>query len=287
MKRFPVARLLFNLVIIISSIFLVISSYQQFHGFLRVSAIKVTNEKEINYPVCQSIAGEAFFISYPVESPSAGVVEKLVENYTFVNKDELICRIKSNGHTYDVFAPDSGLLLWGTFNKYFSSLDKIISFKKDIEFSNTPNRIGENSTLCSILNNDFTFVRMKNSEALKSSAINVYVNGNPVSAKKVLSSNEYAFFKISELVKYFINKNEFSVFEGFKRGVVLNKGVLVSNGKEQGVFIVRHNVIKFVTVKTYNLNENEVVAVPDDGNLDSLIVILTPHLVKDGEVFNE
>jgi hypothetical protein len=287
MKQFSLGRLLRNLLVLVVSVFLLISSYQQLSSFARVSGVKVETAKQAYYPIYRPAYGTSFFISFPVQSPSSGKLERLVGNFTFVSKGELVGRIKSE-YSYDILAPENGVLLWGSFNKYFKSLKEIESFSGDLTFNRTSDKVELNEIVCSILNNDYAIIRINDPLLIKSSRAIFFVEGNFAYGNEVFSSNDYAFLRVNEFLKYFINRGSFELFEGFQKGIKINKSVLAIKNKSKGIFIVDGNVIKFVPVKTFDSDENSVIAVLSKSYPpDSVVVITTPHLVNDGQVFNE
>ncbi len=286
MERFSGFRLLVNLTLLILSIFLLIAAYQQFHGFVRMNIVKVVNEKSVYYPVYNSVEGKALFISHPVKSISSGSIERLVGNFSFINKGDLIGRIKSEGYTYDIIAPSNGLLVWKSFDKYFNSLQEIDNFKGDVSFKNTSVLTNKGSTACTIINNDMAFVKINSPEIASRLSISFYNSGNLVSSQRVFHSKDCSTFEVNVFLKYFIGKSKFTVFDGFKKGIKVDSNMVIKEGGNTGIFIVLNNVITFVPARIYDMENDKILAVINDSS-NSVIVVTTPHFVENGEIFNE
>ncbi len=286
MRRFPVSRLIAVVIVITVIIFLILSSYEQLHGFISSNSVKVENMKNALHPTYSEINGETFVLSVPVLSPSTGILEKLVGNYTFVNKGDLIGRIKSSEYTYDILSPDNGVLLWFGFNKYFRSLQDMEQFKENLQFVETGKNVKKGNFVCSIINNDFALIRTDARDTKNSKKIIFNLNGNYIDGNLVFSTSKYNYYKISEFVKYFLFKELFSLLEGFKRGVVVNKKIIAEINGNYGLFIVQGNVIKFMPGEVQNLDKDRVLVELNGIDANSVTVVLTPHLVKNGEIFN-
>ncbi|GEM_PF-3651434 len=286
MRRFSVSRLIAVVVVITVIIFLILSSYEQLRGFISSNAVEVENMKNALHPIYSEINGEALVLSVPVPSPATGTLEKLAGNYTFVNKGDLIGRIKSSEYTYDILSPDNGVLLWFGFNKYFKSLQDMERFKENLQFTETGKDVEKGSFVCSIINNDFALVRTDSRDTKKSEKITFDLDGNYIDGKLVFSTSEYNYYRVSEFVKYFLFKERFSLLNGFKRGIVVNKKVVANMNGEYGLFTVQGNVIKFIPGKIQNLDKDKVLVELVGIDANSVTVILTPHIVRNGEIFN-
>ncbi len=283
MDNFSARRLFVNVVLLLMAVFMCLAAISRLSSFIKANSIKVENEKIAEYPVYASITGEVYFVSLPVKSPSDGSVEKLVGNFSFVYKGELLGRIHSDAYTTDIISPGEGVLLWGYFDKYFSDVESIENYKSGaVKFNPISSNVLKGDIVCSILNNDYVYVKLGVNRK------SIYLKGDGWSTEgiNIYPNKNFSIYKMEQFTKYFINKNVFLVLEGVKKGVKLNKSVVVKKGSTSGIYIVSYNVIRFLPVKIYALQDGYVLA---SGNFDSnsVIVVSTPGIVRDGEIFNE
>ncbi|MCD6426496.1 MAG: hypothetical protein J7L03_00120, partial [Caldisericaceae bacterium] len=96
MENFSAKRLFVNVLLLLISVFMVLSGINRLVSFLKASSIRVVNEKVTDYPVYEQMDGDVFFISVPVVALASGEVEKLSGNFSYVKKGQLIGRIKNS-----------------------------------------------------------------------------------------------------------------------------------------------------------------------------------------------
>ncbi len=284
MNEFSFGRAAAKIILLLLSFFLIISALAQFHGFLKSTRIKVTNKKVALYPVYTTAKGSVAFIAKPVYASMDGKIEKLVGNYSFVNKGDVVGRVVNDEYTVDLVAPSSGLIVWGKFNKYIGSIQNFLKSPSEIQFDWDRESVHKNEIVCSVINNDNFFVSLNGH--YKQQVVYIYLDGITFPLHWIHTGKDYTIFSGNEFLKYFINKNTFEILDGFKKGVKIKTStVAVYNGKK-GIFIVENGIIKFLPVKMYRLHGGYLLA---NVNVEetTLIVVETPHLVKENEIFNE
>ena len=284
MNEFSFGRAAARIILLLLSFFLIISALAQFHGFLKSTRVKVMNKKVALYPVYTTAKGSVVFIAKPVYALMDGKIERLVGNYSFVNKGDVVGRVVNNEYTVDLVTPSSGLIVWGKFNKYIGSIQNFLKSPFKIQFDWNKGFVHKNEIVCSIINNDNFFVSLEGH--YKQQIVYIYLNGITFPLHWMYTGKGYAIFSGNEFLKYFINKNTFEILNGFKKGVKIKTStVAVCNGKK-GIFIVENGIIKFLPAEMYRLHGGYLLA---NVNVEetTLIVVETPHLVKENEIFNE
>jgi len=284
MNGFSFGKAAAKVILLLLSFFLVISAFTQFHGFLKSARIKVINRKVASYPVYTILNGDVAFVAKPAYAPMDGKIEKLVGNYSFVNKGDLVGRVINDKYAVDIIAPTSGLIVWGKFDKYISSIDTFLKSPSQIHFGWDGKSVHKNEIVCSIINNDSFFISFNGN--YKEQLLYVYLNGITFPIYRIYLGKSYTVFSGSEFLKYFINKNTFEVLDGFKKGVKIKKSTMAIYNGKKGIFVVENGIIKFLPAEIYSLHGDYLLA---DVNADetTLIVVETPNLVEENEIFNE
>ncbi len=283
MENFSAKRLFVNVLLLLISVFMVLSGVSRLISFLKASSIRVVNEKVTDYPVYKQMDGDVFFISVPVVASASGEVEKLFGNFSYVKKGEIIGRIKNSEYTVDILSPSEGLLLWGSMGSYYSRLEDFENGSSEgcnFELSNKNAEKGK--VICSVVNNDNFYIRLP----VRENSILLYCNGINVKGSVVYSGKKFSIYELNQYMKYFLTKNSYLVFTGSKNGIKLRSNVIVKRNGKQGIYIVSGNIIKFVPVTSYPL-ENGYNLATGNFNSNSVIVITTPRFVRNGEIFNE
>lgn len=283
MENFSARRLFVNVLLLLISVFMVLSGINRLISFLKANNIRVVNEKVTDYPVYEQMDGDVFFISVPVVASASGEVEKLFGNFSYVEKGQLIGRIKNSEYTVDILSPSEGLLLWGSMGSYYSCLEDFKNGNSkgcDLELSNKNAKKGK--VICSVVNNDNFYIRLP----VKESNILVYCNGITVKGDAAYRGRDFSIYRLNQYMKYFLTKNSYLVFTGSENGIKLRSDVIVKQNGKQGIYVVFGNIIKFVPVVTYPL-EDGYNLVTGNFNSNNVIVITTPRLVRNGEIFNE
>jgi hypothetical protein len=284
MHGFSFGKLAAKIILLLLSFFLLISAFTQFNNFLKSVHIKVANAKVALYPVYKQVSGISLFISYPVYASIEGRVEKLMGNYSLVNKGDLVGRIKNEKYSVDIIAPCSGVIVWGEFDKYFSSEKEIFSYTQNVHFNWSSESVNKNTVVCSIIQNDHYFIHLKGDS--QKNRIYIYLNGSTIPFYKVYNGKDYVVFEGNQFLKYFLNKNTFELLSGFRSGVKIKRGVVAKYNGKEGIFIVENGVIHFTPAKIFSLHNDYLLA--DIGGIKkTIIVVETPKLVKDNEIFSE
>ncbi len=285
MENFSAKRLLINVLLLLMAVFMVIAGINRLVSFLKTNNIKVVNEKVADYPVYKQVKGDVFFISLPVVASTNGEIEKLQGNFAYVEKGELIGRIKNKDYSVDIISPGEGLLLWGNLGTYISSPDMLKDKNiKGCNFSLTGKKVKEGKVICSVVDNDVFYVRLP----VNKESIFVYNSGFTVKGIRKFSIGSSALYSFSQYLKYFLDNENFMVLDDLKKGIKVKSNIIVKKGNKEGIFIVQGNVIKFVSVSTYPMIDGYKLVVGNfTENKNSVIVIATPHLVHNGEIFNE
>ncbi len=283
MENFSAKRLLLNVLLLLMAVFMIVAGINRLTSFLKVNSVKVVNEKLAIYPVYKQMEGNAFFMAVPVVASANGNIEKLVGDFNYVEKDELIGRIKSADFSVDILSPSEGLLLWGRFKSYLSSLNDIkrLNFAED-DFSVTGETAKKGDVICSVVNNDVFYIALPSEKK----ELFLYEGGFTIRGTLKWSGKNFSLYSFNQYMKYFIDKKNYLVLEGFKKGVKVKSDMIVEKGGEDGIYIVRGNIIKFVPIVSYPLGNEYRLAV-GQFKASSIIVVATPRLVRNGEIFNE
>jgi len=284
MNEFSFGKAAAKIVLLLISFFLIVSAFTQFGSFLKSTRVRVVNKKVALYPIYTSVNGNTAFIAKPVYAPMEGVIEKLVGNYSFVNKGDVVGRVVNDKYTADVIASSSGLIIWGKFSKYINSLDLFLESPSQIRFDWDKKTTEKNEVICSIIDNDRFLINLSGN--YKKQLLYIYLNGITFPINRLYEGKDFTIFSSDEFLKYFINKDTFEVLDGFKKGVKIKKSTMAIYNGKKGIFVVENGIIKFLPAEIYSLHGNYLLAdVNTDGT--TLIVVETPHLVKENEIFNE
>ncbi len=284
MENFSAKRLLVNVLFLLMAVFMVIAGINRLSSFVKASSIRVLNEKVADYPVYKEMRGCVFFTGLPINAPIGGRVEKFFGNFSYVEKGQVVGKIKGADYAVDLVSPQEGLLIWGNFESYYSSAEEIEKESSNDcnKFVLTGKEVGKGNVVCSVIGNDVFYVRLP----LKAKQVYIYVGGFTVKGSAEYSGDGFSIYSLDQYEKYFVDKKSFMILEGIKKGIKVRDDVIISRKGVKGVYIVEGNIIRFVPVVSYPMEKNFRLITGKFGS-ENVILIATPRLVKDGEIFNE
>lgn len=267
---------------------LIVGLISDVRAFFRKNLVKFYTANFAYYDTFLALDGRVYFCAKNILSPQAGSINYEKEDFSFVEKGDVVASVFTNSGRVDVISQESGIFLKGFVNKEYNSFEEIFNSNENFYF--TPflkSSVRKNTEIGCVLITDDMIIRFPKNEYLTSKIeikISPFVFADFV---KVFENDKYVFYKSSQYLDWLIYSSKFEVYLGSIYGLKVPKSAIIYKNGRQYIYIVNGSVIKDIEVEIkQDFKDSVLIKVVDVSfnEFPSLIVVLTPRLFKVGEI---
>ncbi len=294
MKQVSGLRLLVNISLLFLSVIFIALAYKNVLVYSKETRIKVENEKVQSVSLKVQTDGAVFFIRKPVLATIDGTIEQIISEGVFVNKNELIGRIKGKGVSVDLLSPEKGILQWKEYKDYgFASpknFNENLLDKNESRAVYSGQDVHKGGAAATILTNDFAYLYlnvkgMNISKNAKSIYFTSAKTALPIKGDIVFKGKGYIVCKVNDYLKYILDENNFLLLTNKINGIIINKRDVVKKNGKEGIYVLNGKRVKFIATKVYKSGNQLFAEMP--ATMSSAVVVKTPRIVTEGEIVNE
>ena len=296
MKQASGIKLLLNISLFLLSVIFIALAYKNVLVYSNEARIKVKNEKVQPVYLKIQTKGAAFSVRKPILATIDGTIEQTISEGTFVDKNELIGKIKDKSISVDLLSPEKGILQWKRYEDYGFTFPK--SFNENLldkdksEIVYPGEDVHKGEIVGTILANDFAYLYLNTKEInISKNAKTIYFipakAPMPIKIKVeiVFKGKGYIVCKVNDYLRYVLNENNFLLLTNKINGVIINERDIVRKNGREGIYILNGKMVKFIATKIYKSGKQFIAEMP--AGTDSAIVVETPRIVTEGEIINE
>lgn len=260
-------------------------------AFAKSKLIKIECVNFEWHEILNELNGKVIFESTPIYSTANGKLEFLVEDFSYVDENTPIARIKGENEI-EIYSNISGFFTSSICNKYYQSIlniDDLEISDLSIEKNSTKETVKTGQVIGTIITNQNYLVALeKDDMAFDLKNIKLIINQEtnfkfePI---KTFEKENYIFLLFDSFLPELYYNNKFIVSYGEKYCLKLAKEEIIDKSGETGVLIVNGNTISFIPISIIN-SRKEIYGIPEDKNFSSFkyfLVVRTPKYLHEGE----
>lgn len=261
-------------------------------AFAKSKLIKIECVNFEWHDIIYELNGKVISESTPIYSPAEGKLEFLVKDFSYVDKNTPIARIKGESEEVEIFSQISGFFTSSVCSKYYDSLSKINKSEISdfaINKISTIHNIKTGQVIGTVITNQNYLIAiekknlvfdLKNIKLILSKGTNLKIT--PV---KVFEEENYLFILLDSFLPEIYYNDKFMISSGEKFSLKLSKEEIIDKNGEKGILIVNGNTVSFIPMNIIN-SWQEIYGIPEDENFSSFkyfLVVKTPKFLHEGE----